>query len=54
MDQPLSVWGYGPAPLQLGMLTGEFPVGDMDWPLSSWGHGLASFRLGIWAGPFLV
>ena len=34
MDLPLSGWGYVPAPLQLRIWTGPFPVGDMDRPLS--------------------
>ena len=34
MDLPLSGWGYGPAPFELGIWTGPFPVGDMDGPFS--------------------
>ena len=33
MERPLSSWGYGSAPFQLGICTGPFPVGDMDWPV---------------------
>ena len=47
MDLPLSNWGSGLAPFQLGTWTGPFPVGDIDRPLSSWGYGLARFRLGF-------
>ena len=35
---PLHGWGYGLAPLQLGIWIGPFQVGVMDQPLSSWGY----------------
>ena len=54
MDWPLSGWGYGPAPVQLGTWTSPFAVGDMDWPPSGRGYGLVPVQLGIWTGPFPV
>ena len=51
---PLSSWGYGLAPFQLGIWIGPFPIGDMDWPLSGWGYGPALFQLGMWTRPFPV
>ena len=44
MDLPLSNWGYGRAPFQLGIWTGPFLVGDPQtsfaicYGVEQWGH----------------